>query len=123
MVSSVVRGKVWGSTSTLFCKNNVEMARILISKGGYCSKHKHAHKYNMFFVESGELKVTIYRNDAGKDIEDVTILAAGHQTYVEPNLYHCFEASEDTIAYEVYWTELNQEDIERENVGGLHDPV
>ena len=114
----ITRGKVWGNTSTIFQKNNVEMARIEINNGGYCSKHKHKYKHNMFFVEEGQLQVTIYRSDAGQILEDVTILNKGDFTYVEPGLYHSFKSLEDTVAFEIYWVELDVNDIERESVGG-----
>ena len=38
-----IQGKVWGSTGPLFFKNNVEIHRIEVVKGGFCSKHKHEH--------------------------------------------------------------------------------
>ena len=114
----VRRGKIWGSTSTIFNKNNVEIARIEVKEGAYCSKHLHKYKYNMFLVERGVLEVTIYRYDANHVIEDVTILNDGDSTFIEPNLYHKFCAKEDTIAYEIYWTELDSNDIVRESVGG-----
>ena len=34
------------------------------------------------------------------------------------NEYHKFEALEDTIAYEIYWVELNEKDIIREIAEG-----
>jgi len=114
----IVRGKMWGNTSTIFNKNNVQIARIEVKEGGYCSDHSHACKFNMFFVERGKLVVTIYRDDAGTTIEDETVLSAGDMTYVEPTLFHCFEALEDTVAYEIYWTELSDDDIVRKTVGG-----
>ncbi|KKM16855.1 hypothetical protein LCGC14_1681640 [marine sediment metagenome] len=120
-MQNVTRGKIWGNTSTIFNKNNVEIARIEVKTGGYCSKHKHAHKFNFFFVEFGKLEVTIFRPDAGQVIEDVTVVEAGGSTYVEPNLYHKFKALENTVAYEVYWIELDVNDIEREVVGGMEE--
>jgi len=113
------RGKIWGSTCCLMIKNNVEIHRIKVNKGGFCSEHKHEHKWNAFFVETGCLEITIYRHDAGKMIEDKTILRAGSSTYVEPGLNHKFCAIESTVAFEAYWTELSQTDIIRRNVGGV----
>ena len=66
------QGKVWGSTQPLFNKNNVEIHRIKTNKGGYCSKHKHEHKYNCFYVERGLLKITVWKNDY--DLVDETML-------------------------------------------------
>jgi len=117
--SNIVRGKIWGETSTIFLKNNVEIARIKVNKDAYCSTHIHEHKYNLFFVESGVLKITIFRHDAETTIEDVTVLKAGGSTYVEPGLYHAFFALEDCVAYEIYWTELDTKDISRKSVGGV----
>ncbi len=109
-----------GNTSTIFQKSDVIMARIKVDKGGYCSKHKHKHKHNMFFVESGRLQVTVYRPDAGQMLEDITVLHKGDSTYVEPDLYHTFKGLEDSVVFEIYWVELDIDDIERENVGGIN---
>jgi len=110
------QGKVWGSTQPLFFKNNVEIHRIETNKEGYCSKHKHDFKYNCFYVESGKMKITTWKNDY--DLVDETILHSGEATTVPPGEYHMFEALEDTVCYEIYWVELNSDDIKRENVGG-----
>lgn len=114
------RAKVWGETQKLFNKNNVEIHRIIANKGGYCSKHYHSNKYNIFYVEKGKLKITIYRQDAEKDILDETILTDGQMTFVEPKLYHKFEAMDDTIAFEIYYSELEEDDIYRSDVGGTN---
>lgn len=108
-------GKVWGKTEALFARNNVEVHRIEVEKGGYCSKHKHANKWNMFFVESGELEVIVWK---GGEVHDSTILQAGDNTAVPPGEFHQFKAVTDVIAYEMYWVELNANDIVRETVGG-----
>ena len=110
------QGKIWGSTQSLFLNNNVEIHRIEAKQGGYCSKHKHEHKYNAFFVERGQLKITIWKNDY--DLVDETIISDQQMSTVKPCEYHMFEAMEDTIAYEIYWTEISPEDIVRENCGG-----
>lgn len=119
MNQNIIRGKIWGSTSTIFYKNNVKIARITIKKGGYCSTHEHLHMNNMFYVEKGKLEVLIYRKDANETIEDKTILEPGNMTYVEPLVDHCFRALEDSVAFEIYWVELNENDINRKNVGGI----
>lgn len=111
-----IQGKIWGKTQSIFEKNNVEMHRIETKKGGYCSKHKHVHKHNMFYVEKGKLKVTVWKNDY--DLVDETIINTGETTTVTPEEYHKFEALEDTIAYEVYWVCLSGSDIVREDHGG-----
>ena len=112
----VVQGKIWGITSRLFSKNNVEVHRIEANRGGYCSKHSHSSKWNQFYVESGKLKVLIYKGD---EIVDSTVLTNGMMTSVAPNEIHQFEALEDTIAYEIYWAELQEVDIDRVDTGGM----
>lgn len=112
---ATIQGKIWGNTQGLFNKNNVEIHRIEINKGGFCSKHKHNFKYNMFFVESGTLEVIAYKKDY--KLIDKTILSAGQSTIIPPLEYHSFKALSNVVAYEIYWVELT-EDIERENVGG-----
>lgn len=109
-------GKIWGSTSPLFHKNNVEIHRIEIKKGFKCSKHKHLSKYNMFFIEKGKIEVLVWKNSY--DLVDTTVIQTQQSTVVAPGEYHLFQALEDTVAYEIYWVELLANDIQREDVGG-----
>jgi len=108
-----IEGKIWGSTAQLFRRNNVSVHRLEIDKGGYCSEHRHAGKANFFFVESGRLIVRVWRKHF-----DETVLTPGQNCQVDPGLLHQFEAAEDTIAYEICWTELDPDDIQRETEGG-----
>lgn len=111
-----IQGKVWGSTENIFQKNNISIHRIEVKKGGYCSIHRHKYKNNAFFVESGKLKIYIWKNDY--ELLDTTIVSKLQMTSVSPNEYHKFEALEDTVAYEIYWSECQDDDIERKDVGG-----
>ena len=111
-----IAGKIWGSTSELFNKNNVEIHRIEIKEGAYCSIHKHEHKFNMFFVESGELLVKVWKNDY--NLIDQTTLKKSDSTTVSPGEFHQFLAIKDTVAYEIYWTEIQLNDIIRKDCGG-----
>ncbi len=111
------QGKVWGKTKDIFKNANFELHRIEAKKGGFCSKHQHKHKYNAFYIEKGKLKITVYETDY--DLVDETLVKTGQITTCPPKEYHKFEALEDTIAYEIYWVELNHDDIEREDVGGI----
>ena len=114
-----IEGKVWGETVEIFHGNNVEVHRIYVKKDGFCSKHYHASKFNSFYIERGSLKVRIWKKDY--DLVDETTLTAGQMTTVKPGEYHLFRALEDTVAYEIYWVELRQDDIVREDVGGIND--
>jgi quercetin dioxygenase-like cupin family protein len=111
-----IAGKFWGRTSPIFNKNNVEIHRLEGNAGGFSSKHEHSHKYNMFFVESGKIRIVTWKDPSGKP--DSTVLTAGETCTVPPGYYHMFEVVEDCVAYEVYWVELLTDDIVRANSGG-----
>lgn len=112
-----IQGKIWGETQEIFKNSNFEIHRIEAKRGGFSSVHRHVHKFNGFYVEKGSMKITIYENDY--DLVDETIIRKGDLTFVKPGRYHKFEALEDTICYEIYWIELDHDDIERKNVGGI----
>lgn len=114
----IIQSKAWGNTKPLFLKNNVEIHHLHIDKGGYCSVHRHASKFNQFIVLKGKLKVTIRKNYLTDIIEDVTILEQNMETTVSPGEFHTFEALEDTECLEIYWVQLNPNDIERITYGG-----
>jgi len=108
-------GKVWGVTSLIEANSALEFHRIQMNKGGVCSKHLHSFKWNGFYVESGTMLVRVWQKDY--DLVDETILYEGDYTKVKPGLYHQFECLESGVAYELYWAELNTNDIKRETVG------
>lgn len=110
--------KIWGTTEQVYNGNNVEIHRIEINQGGYCSRHIHHYKHNMFFVESGKLQIEVWKNDS---LVDKTVLEAGQSTSVAPNEPHRFTALAPTIAYEIYWVTLLPEDIQRFTQGGVEN--
>lgn len=114
-----IQGKVWGDTSPLFDKNNVEIHYVNIVKGGYCSKHKHESKFNRFVILKGKLKVTIWKEYANEILEDITYIGAGDECTVPPGDFHKFEAIDDTVLLEIYWVELSKNDIVRLDHGGI----
>lgn len=113
----MIAGKVWGVTELLESNPSLEFHRIEVKKGGKCSKHKHRNKWNGFFVESGKLTVRVWKNDY--DLIDEITLQAGQYTKVAPGEFHQFEAEEFTVAFEIYWTQFDPNDIVRETVGSL----
>lgn len=116
----IIQGKVWGYTTPLFNKNNVELHIAEVKKGGYCSKHMHKYKFNRFIVLKGKLQITIWKDYGnGTTSEDISILGISQECTVAPNEYHKFEALEDTTVLEVYWVELNDNDIVRVDHGGM----
>ena len=52
------------------------------------------------------------------NLVDKTILSTGEFTIVSPGEYHLFEATKDTIAFELYWAKFDADDIVRETQGG-----
>ena len=112
---SNIAGKIWGQTELILANSSCDFHRIDFIKGGVCSKHKHEWKWNGFYVMSGEMKIRVWQKDY--DLVDETILKAGDYTAVKPGLYHSFEGLEDGVAFEVYWAEFRQNDIQRERDG------
>lgn len=112
----VKEGKVWGTTQLITATAQFEWHRIEIKAGGYCSKHRHATKWNGFYLEYGKLLIRVWKSEG---IIDTTILLPGQYTAVSPGAYHQFEAVEDCIAFEQYWAEYARDDIDRENTGGM----
>jgi mannose-6-phosphate isomerase-like protein (cupin superfamily) len=109
-------GKRWGWTQLVGVYNSVEIHRIHVKKGGFCSHHYHEHKWNRFILINGQLTVKIHRDDI-----DETILLPNMITDVPPKYWHEFEAQEASDALEVYWVPLDANDIVRddEQLGGL----
>lgn len=108
-------GKIWGETCPIIQNPVVEFHRISVKSGYRCSQHKHAHKWNGFFVEKGILE--IYVKKANYELTDVTVLKEGEFTTVPPGEVHFFKCVEDCIAFEIYYPELLSEDIQRIDVG------
>tara|TARA_B100001750_G_scaffold242340_1_gene255566 strand:+ start:2673 stop:3020 length:348 start_codon:yes stop_codon:yes gene_type:complete len=110
-------GKVWGSTELLLQTPFVELHRIYVRKGGFCSTHMHQRKWNLFYVIFGELDVHVYKNDY--DLKDTTHLHEGDWTTVKPGEFHSFEGVIEVDALELYYPETLSEDIIRKSVGGF----
>jgi len=108
--------KIWGSTCKLFDKNNVEVHRIQVIKGCFCSKHWHRYKHNRFYVESGELHIIVWDKGGRATCH---CLQDGDVFTVPPRMLHRFEGNQDSVAYEIYWAELDA-DIIRLEPGGIN---
>lgn len=112
-----ISGKVWGLTQEIWRGPHSEIHLINAKKGGFCSKHIHEHKWNLFHVISGHLEVTIWPPSGTVDIVN---LHDGESCQVPPGHLHQFLAVADTQAMEVYWVEqLSPSDIKRSSVGGV----
>ncbi len=112
-------GKVWGWTSPIWQGGGACANLIYVKAGGFCSEHRHAAKYNLFYNLSftGKLIVKIWQGDY--ELVDVTELGHNESLVVKPGLYHQFRADGDLKALEFYWGECREDDIERRTVGGV----
>ena len=112
------QGKVWGDTTEIFNRSGVHMELLNIDGQSHCSKHLHRAKYNQFTVISGSIVIKEWSNDY--DLIDRTDLNAGDSCVVKPNVMHQFvnEEDEEAVVLEMYWSQMEIDDIEREDVGG-----
>lgn len=112
-------GKWWGQTSTVFARNDVEVHYIEILPGGFCSEHRHKHKYNQFIVLEGHLTVVTWKAGDTNPPDEVT-LGPGDETVVKPTHFHKFvnRSQEPVKALEIYFVVLDSQDIERRTHGG-----
>ena len=106
--------KAWGSDRCIKSNGCLALHRIEIDAGGFCSRHRHEHKWNGFFLESGKMTLMVWRESQPTVIE----LSAGDYAEVEPGCLHQFTCAGKVVAYEMYWTQLDAFDIVRESTGG-----
>ena len=45
-----VEKKLWGEKEILDINQFSQLDFLIIKKGGYCSRHKHFQKYNLFYI-------------------------------------------------------------------------
>ena len=109
-------GKIWGNTELIHANGVLEFHRIEYKEGMQCSEHLHEFKWNGFYVESGEMLIRCWQNDY--DLVDETLLKAGDFTQVKPGVMHQFVGVKSGVAFELYWAEINHNDIKRRSVGG-----
>jgi len=109
------QGKIWGETEEIFNDGKVSVHYLWIKEKGYCSEHQHVGKSNLFYVISGQLEISIWREKG----VDKTIIGNGESSFVPPGVYHKFKAIYDTECIEIYETKLDPDDIERRVLGGI----
>ncbi len=110
--------KVWGLTAEVMRHPVFEVHAIKGCKGGYCSRHHHIHKWNLFYVVSGRLAVI--EELPGRTAPIKSMLPAGQSLAIAPGRWHRFVVLEDnTQAIEVYWAGVDHDDIIRATVGGM----
>jgi len=110
------QGKDWGSTTVFFRNSFVSAHHLEINEGGFCSEHFHRYKFNQFYVISGKLEITIWREN---NVKDITVIGPGQSTVIPPGVWHKFKGLETTHCIEIYQVELREPDIERRTQGGM----
>jgi quercetin dioxygenase-like cupin family protein len=116
--------KIWGETKLIFGNAQCEVHELQIKEGGYCSRHRH-HKWNLFYVLDGELIVELFAEEDGRVTDAPSldrVLFAGDVFQVAPGQWHRFRADADSRVLEVYWANVEPNDIERLDEGGISQP-
>lgn len=116
-------GKVWGTTTPLLVTPVLEVHQLSVFPEAACSLHKHALRWNAFYVTLGELYVDIHQQDYA--LVDTTALEAGDFTAVPPGLLHRFRTgAKGAELIELYYpAPLGANDIQREGVGSCGAPL
>ncbi len=112
-------GKSWGETLNLLSVPGFEIHRIEIEPGGFCSRHHHRTKFNAFLVEKGHLEVKVWKDHG---LVDTTELFDQQSMVVPPGEDHQFlnpDTMGQTVVYEVYWSQMDPNDIVRKSQGGI----
>jgi mannose-6-phosphate isomerase-like protein (cupin superfamily) len=109
-------GKIWGETNLVFSNNTVQINQIHIKKGGRCSIHMHNHKNNIFFIQSGRLLIEQWMKEG---VVDSTVLNKEDKMEIPSQIYHRFTALEDTSALEIYYLDIDDNDIIRKDCGSI----
>lgn len=112
--------KLWGLNHVMHLDGSFQVCHISVKKGGFCSNHRHTHKWNQFYVVSGKLAVQTYRGgELTGPPETIHFLGPTDSIRIEPGVNHKFHALEDTEAIEIYSASVSEEDIIREDTGGM----
>lgn len=92
------REKPWGRSTLHFSNDVTELLEIDVRPGGFCSRHYHQDRENLFWVFSGSLMVA-----CGVGLETVVTLNPGTKPWVvATTVHHRFWSPGGCIAYELY---------------------
>jgi mannose-6-phosphate isomerase-like protein (cupin superfamily) len=99
-VSSPVKlvEKYWGNMATIFEDDVHSIKRIFMRAGSQSSMEFHLKKKEMYYIESGELKVGLR---IGRAKNKSVILKQGDIFHIEPGLMHMRIAVSDCVIVEV----------------------
>jgi len=123
-----VEKKRWGAAFSIGVTTYGQMSLAIIDKGGFCSRHYHNQKVNVFNVCEGELHVHVWNDELKCDTKkpDLThVVKAGESLQIPINVIHEMEAMTDVVCMESYHTvqsshKVCPKDIHRFTTGGMH---
>lgn len=101
----------WGRWTRLYMDDQVELRRLEVEEGGYCTRHYHREQANVLFVVRGMLRVMFFGNDPDQMPKApgtwYMLVPAGVESRltncetIEPITIHQFHAETPVIAYEL----------------------
>jgi mannose-6-phosphate isomerase len=98
--------KYWGNMFAIFENDNFCVKRIFMKKDSQSSLEYHVKKKEMYFIETGKLKVGLR---VGRAQNTSLILEAGEIFHINPGLMHMRMALEDTVIIEVSTKDNNSD--------------
>lgn len=102
--------KVWGERWVIHQDSTHTTNLLRLKQGFRCSWHKHQTKWNLFVVIAGRVGI--------KTVDGETVLGPGEEFTVAPGEMHEFRVHEDGIMIEEMYVTYDDNDIERQHVGG-----
>jgi len=108
-------GKTWGEKAELFRNDLCEVSVLYLKPRNRCSWHSHFGKFNLFYVNEGELYIKL---DNGVSTE-VHVVPEGGVFTVPPRQKHEFQTCDKAaVVTEVMFVRYDSLDIQRELLGG-----
>ncbi len=91
--------KGWGHELWIVNKEEYCGKLLFFNEGKCCSFHYHEDKDEVFYLQSGKLKVLFSNSDDMENAEEI-ILEPGQNFYIYPGLRHRMIALEDSELFE-----------------------
>ena len=114
----------YGKWQRLYVDGRVELRKIEIAAGGFCSWHYHDTKHNWLFVADGVLLVHTERSDKW-DAQTQKISSGQPGAWLPDGVRHQFEAETDVVAYEFSMSlqgmMMDPDEIHRLSEAGKHE--
>jgi len=103
--------KTWGEKWNVFLNDLCEVSILYLKPHQRCSWHRHAAKFNQFFVIRGEVTIKTEWGDA--------VIQQGQIFTVRPGEWHEFRTGNvNAVLQEIMFVRYDPEDIERKELGG-----